>query len=180
MLVSASLRLAENKVYVHTLFYFTGIGITILLMNLLIAVLGQNFELYQDQSEVLFLRARAKMMLELSGRPWRHIANCFFKLVRCRKTENRRRYDLIFFLLIPLLPILIPIGLIFQMQPSGMAHTVSVAFGQCDPYSVPRGTAERCGIWMVVRQDRSMEDLRSLRTEVKDQVGKLEMFGRIC
>ncbi|CAE7751613.1 HMA5, partial [Symbiodinium necroappetens] len=55
----------------HVLFYMTGFGVTILLMNLLVGVLGQNFELYQDRSEILFHRARAKFLLELRKRPWR-------------------------------------------------------------------------------------------------------------
>ena len=60
----------SHYVSAHALFYFTGFGITILLMNVLIAVLGQNFELYQERSEILFQRARAKMLLQLQGRPW--------------------------------------------------------------------------------------------------------------
>eukprot|EP00435_Cladocopium_sp_Y103_P009832 s251_g2.t1 len=60
-----------NYVEAHILFYSTGVGITIMLMNLLVGVLSQNFDRYQDQSEVLFLRARAKMILELQARPWK-------------------------------------------------------------------------------------------------------------
>ena len=59
------------KVEAHILFYITGVGITILLMNLLVGVLSNNFELYEDKSAVLFLRARAKLMLELQNRPWK-------------------------------------------------------------------------------------------------------------
>ena len=57
----------------HTLFYCTGLGITILLMNVLIAVLSQNFELYQGRSEILFQRARAKMLRQLQDRPWAYV-----------------------------------------------------------------------------------------------------------
>eukprot|EP00438_Fugacium_kawagutii_P000456 Skav229755 [mRNA] locus=scaffold1796:89127:90214:- [translate_table: standard] len=55
----------------HLLFYCIGVGITILLMNLLVAVLCQNLELYQGQSSSLFQKTRAKMLLELQSRPWK-------------------------------------------------------------------------------------------------------------
>ena len=42
-------------IYVHVVFYLTGIGVTILLMNLLIGVLGQNYELYQEIFENCFV-----------------------------------------------------------------------------------------------------------------------------
>ena len=60
----------EDYFWVHVLFHVVGVGITVLLMNLLIGVLGQNFEFYQDQNQKLFQRARAKMLWELSCRPW--------------------------------------------------------------------------------------------------------------
>ena len=60
-----------DYMWIHGLFHATRIGITILLMNLSIGVLGQNFELYQDQSPQLFQRARARMMWELGRRPWK-------------------------------------------------------------------------------------------------------------
>eukprot|EP00435_Cladocopium_sp_Y103_P042240 s2865_g11.t1 len=63
-----------NYVEAHILFYITGLAITIMLMNLLVGVLGKNFELYEDQSAALFLRARAKQMLELQNRPWSRIS----------------------------------------------------------------------------------------------------------
>lgn len=53
----------------HVLFYSVGLGITILLMNVLIGVLGSNFDLYQDRAPELFSRARAKLLLEMEGRP---------------------------------------------------------------------------------------------------------------
>lgn len=59
----------EDYIPVHILFYSVGLCFTILLMNLLIGVLSQNFEMYQDRAPELFNRARAKMLLEISGRP---------------------------------------------------------------------------------------------------------------
>ena len=72
------------KVEAHILFYITGVGITILLMNLLVGVLSNNFELYEDQSAVLFLRARAKLMLELQARPWTYT----LQWLSCRLLHN--------------------------------------------------------------------------------------------
>ena len=58
-----------DYVWVHILFYTVGVGITVLLMNVLIGVLSANYDLYEDQSAVLFLRARVKMLVDLQARP---------------------------------------------------------------------------------------------------------------
>ena len=58
-----------DYVWVHMLFYTVGVGITVLLMNVLIGVLSANYDFYEDQSAVLFLRARVKMLVELQIRP---------------------------------------------------------------------------------------------------------------
>jgi len=55
---------------IHATFYVTGLVITILLMNLLVGVLGANYELYEDQSRQLFHRERARMLLDLEKLPW--------------------------------------------------------------------------------------------------------------
>ncbi len=60
-----------NYTAIHGLYYIIGMGITVLLMNLLIGVLGQNFDIYQDQSTMLYLQARAKMLRQIRDRPWR-------------------------------------------------------------------------------------------------------------
>ena len=67
---SVDLDPSTDYFYMHALFYLTGMGITVLLMNLLIGVLGQNFDTYQAQSSMLYLRARAKMLQTLQRRPW--------------------------------------------------------------------------------------------------------------
>ena len=59
-----------SYMYLQVVFFVTGVGITILLMNLLIGVLGQNYEIHTDRAQVLFVRARARMLLEHRGRPW--------------------------------------------------------------------------------------------------------------
>ena len=56
-------------------------------MNLLVGVLSNNFELYEDQSAVLFLRARAKLMLELQARPWTYI----LQWLSCRLLHNEEK-----------------------------------------------------------------------------------------
>lgn len=40
-------------------------------MNVFVAVLCHNLELYQGQSSILFQKARVKMLLELQSRPWK-------------------------------------------------------------------------------------------------------------
>ena len=60
---------STEYVWAHLLFFFTGIGITVLLMNLLIGVLGADFEHYEEKSSELFCRARAKMMKDIGNRP---------------------------------------------------------------------------------------------------------------
>ena len=179
------------QVWAHAVFYVTGFGITVLLMNLLIGVLGNNFELYQDQSDMLFQRARAKMLLELQARPWRHISNWVGRIVKDRLIEYRcGRVALLVVsgcLLIALLPVLLALVvfltillvlcLILQLQPEGIWYAVWVALGfggsQC------QHTMEECSIFLVLRAEPPMEDLRSLRSEMKSQVQKLESLERI-
>lgn len=57
------------------MFYLVGVGITLLLMNLLIGVLGKNYELYEGRAKELFHRERADMLLRISlrARPWRMV-----------------------------------------------------------------------------------------------------------
>ncbi|CAE7522853.1 unnamed protein product [Symbiodinium sp. CCMP2592] len=57
-------------IYLQLCFFGTGIGITVLLMNLLIAILSQNYEMQQDRAQGLFVQARARMLLEVQRRPW--------------------------------------------------------------------------------------------------------------
>ena len=177
------------EVWAHVLFYVTGIGITVLLMNLLIGVLGNNFELYQDQSEVLFQRARAKMLLELQVRPWRHLWNWVAHIVKGLLEYRCGRVALLVvssILLIALLPVLLPLVvflaillflcLVLQMQLQGMKYAMWVALGyggrDCD------NKMEDCSIFLVLRKEPPMEDLRSVRSEMKSRVQKLESLER--
>ena len=195
MLMTARSALAF-QVWAHALFYVTGIGITVLLMNLFIGVLGSNFELYQDQSDVLFQRARAKMLLKLQARPWRHIWNWILpilmdvsrrvaRLVKGLVEYRCGRVALVVVsgsVLIALLPVLLALAvflaillllcLVLQLRPQGMWYAMWVALGyggyacHCE--------MEKCSIFLVLRAEPPMEDLRSRRSELKSQVKTLE------
>ena len=82
-----------DYVWVHMLFYTVGVGITVLLMNVLIGVLSANYDLYEDKSSVLFLRARVKMLVELQTRPGGNLFRYCFPIeslvVRCRGEDKR-------------------------------------------------------------------------------------------
>ncbi|CAE7226024.1 unnamed protein product [Symbiodinium necroappetens] len=60
-------------IYLQLCFFGTGIGITVLLMNLLIAILSQNYEMQQGRAQGLFVQARARMLLEVQLRPWTRV-----------------------------------------------------------------------------------------------------------
>ena len=56
--------------YLQALFFSTGIGVQVLLISLLTGILGSNYELHKDRARVLFLQARARMLLDHERRPW--------------------------------------------------------------------------------------------------------------
>ncbi|CAE7453729.1 Ank3 [Symbiodinium sp. CCMP2592] len=118
-----------DYVWIHGLFHATRIGITILLMNLSIGVLGQNFELYQDQSRQLFQCARARMMWELGRRPW-----------------NRK----------------------FWTKACKQSPTTGASAEQAD----------QCMIWLLTRNDIPPEGFRSIRTDLKMHMQKMESLIR--
>ena len=60
--------------YIQIWFYVTSFLVTILMMNILVGILGANYERYEEQSQVLFVRERARMITILSARPYtRHV-----------------------------------------------------------------------------------------------------------
>ena len=62
--------------YVLMLYLFANLVITVLMMNILVGILGANYERYEEQSQVLFVRERARMITILSARPYtRHVWN---------------------------------------------------------------------------------------------------------
>ncbi|CAE7267952.1 Ank3 [Symbiodinium sp. CCMP2592] len=56
--------------YLQLSFFITGMGITVLLMNLLIGILSANYDTHQGRAQILFVQARARMLLEQQRRPW--------------------------------------------------------------------------------------------------------------
>jgi len=62
---------SEFYVGSHILFYTISFGVAIVLMNLLIGVLGTNYDTYEDLAQQLFLRERARTILNFETRPWR-------------------------------------------------------------------------------------------------------------
>lgn len=53
-----------NYVSVQLFFYMLSVAMSLILMNLFIGVLGQNYEIYENLSKPLFVRERAKVLLE--------------------------------------------------------------------------------------------------------------------
>ena len=164
-------------------------------MNLLIGVLGNNFELYQDQSDVLFQRARAKMMLELRGRLSRRLSNWILSMLKnpARMVKERlmeykcgrvalqvavvvvKTIELIVFL--PFLAVFLLISISLErMRPGAFQLAIKYALWDGLGYGGPGSETrmEDCSIFLVLRAEPPMEDLRSLRSEMKNQVKNLE------
>ena len=89
----------ETKTYLYLqgLFFCTGIGVQVLLMNLLIGILSQNYEMQQGRAQVLFVQSRARMLLEQQRRPWaqlKELRKLFHKLSsRWSKGSNGQRAE---------------------------------------------------------------------------------------
>ena len=167
-------------------------------MNLLIGVLGNNFELYQDRSDVLFQRARAKMMLELRDRLTRRLSNWILLILKdlLRVVGDRRdrlmeykcgrvalwvavvvvkTIELIVFL--PFLAVFLLISVSLErMRPGAIQFAIKYALWDALGYGGDRSDTrmEDCGIFLVRRAEPPLEDLRSLRSEMKSQVKNLE------
>jgi len=62
---------------IHVVFFLAGFSVTIILMNLLIGVLGTNYDIYEDLSRPLFVRERARLCLNYATRPWRKCCSEF-------------------------------------------------------------------------------------------------------
>ncbi|CAE7026093.1 unnamed protein product [Symbiodinium natans] len=61
-------------IYLQLLFFCTGVGVDVLLMNLLIGILSNNYDEHLKRAQVLFVQARARMLLEHQRRPWMRLA----------------------------------------------------------------------------------------------------------
>ena len=161
-----------DYVYVHVLFYMTGVGITVLLMNVLIGVLSSNYERYEAQSVGQFFRARVKMLVELQGRPLGRIVEHIFNfrsggpyrwLFVCLRGFCRIMF---FILFIPCLPCLFIMFLVclpfFRRQ--GMMYTIYCSLGW---FGKGRRPASECRIFLVVRDEPDGNEVRSLRAALK-------------
>ena len=74
--------------WVHALFYITGVGITVLLMNVLISVLSESYNRYAKQAVGEFFRARVNILVELQGRPLRRLWNCLKWACQRNKSQS--------------------------------------------------------------------------------------------
>ena len=162
-----------DYVYVHVLFYMTGVGITVLLMNVLIGVLSSNYERYEAQSVGQFFRVRVKMLVELQGRPLGRIVGRIFNFRSggpCRWLSGRlcRSFCRIMFfiLFIPCLPCLLIMFLaclpFFRVE--GMMYTINCSLGRFGSDDLP---ASKCRIFLVVRNEPDENEVRSLRAALK-------------
>lgn len=79
--------------WVHALFYITGVGITVLLMNVLISVLSENYSKYAAKEKAIgqFFRARVKILVDVQNQPERLAWNCLQWACQKRKTKDRRQ-----------------------------------------------------------------------------------------
>ena len=160
-----------DYVWVHALFYSIGMGITVLLMNMLIGVLGANYERYEDQAVGQFFRARVKMLLELRGRPIRNAAA--FRGGGLRGWISlgvRVLYNIVILVCSPCFLVLFLLSCIF-FRLSGVIYTLRPAFGQ---YGHRGASPSECAIFFVVRDEPDINDVRSLRTELKQRIESLD------
>jgi len=168
---------------VHILFYGVGLGITILLMNLLIGVLGSNFDLYQDRAPELFNRARAKLLLEIEGRPIIRVLRHLGRVAQELNSKGRWHAAILvtsvwtcvavlqslfhFVLLLCALPFLVILTPFCSW--SGVYHTIlRLLKGHFN-----KDDAESQYIWVVQKEHHSGVELRSLHALVKEKVNDL-------
>ena len=159
-----------DYVWVHALFYIVGLGITVLLMNVLIGVLGANYERYEDQAVGQFFKARVNMLVELQCRPLRNVAKfrdgglgwiafCF-RLLR----------NALFVICSPCFLVLIALACMF-CRFTGVRYILRSAVG----LSGRKGeAASECQIFFVVRDEPDVNDVRSLRTELRHRIDAMQ------
>ena len=164
--------------YVHVLFYMTGVGITVLLMNVLIGVLSSNYERYEAQSVGQFFRARVKMLVELQGRPLERIVGHIFNFPRgpyrwpfvCLRGFGRVVFFILFIACLPCLLIMFLVCLLFFYR-WGMMYTIRCSLGWFGDRSDP---ASYCRIFLVVRDEPDGNEVRSVRTALKIPLERIQ------
>mmetsp|Transcript_25452 Transcript_25452/g.46596 ORF Transcript_25452/g.46596 Transcript_25452/m.46596 type:complete len:866 (-) Transcript_25452:127-2724(-) len=69
---------SKHYVWIHVLFYAIALFMTVILMNVFIGILGNNYDLYQDKSEELFMQSRAEIVADsFHTSLWRLLHCCF-------------------------------------------------------------------------------------------------------
>lgn len=160
---------------VHVLFYMTGVGITVLLMNVLIGVLSSNYERYEAQSVGQFFRARVKMLVELQGRPLGHIFNFrregpYRWLFMCLRGFCRMLFFVLFVACLPCLLIMFLVCLLFFRR-RGMMYTIHCSRGRFGNDDLP---ASECRIFLVVREEPDGNEVRSVRGALKISLEEIQ------
>ena len=150
---------------VHVLFYMTGVGITVLLMNVLIGVLSSNYERYEAQSVGQFFRTRVKMLVELQGRPLGRIFSVF-----CRTKIPVILIPLLSLPLIMFLVVCFLVCLLFFRR-RGMKYTIYCSLGLFGDDLLP---ASECRIFLVVRDEPDGNEVRSLRAALKIPLERMQ------
>ena len=168
-----------DYVYVHVLFYMMGVGITVLLMNVLIGVLSSNYERYEAQSVGQFFRARVKMLVELQGRPLGRIVGHIFNFRRggpyrwlfvCLRGFCRIVFFSLFIACLPCLLTMFLVCLLFFRR-RGMMCTIYSSLGLVGKYDLP---ASERSIFLVVRDEPDGNEVRSVRTALKIPLERIQ------
>ena len=171
-----------DYVWVHALFYTIGLGITVLLMNVLIGVLGANYERYEDRAVGQFFRARVNMLVELQCRPLRNVAKFRDGRLGWISRCFRLLLKTLFVICSPCLLVLIALSCIF-CQVSGVMYILRMAFGLFGWFvwsflgcrSLLQGLpASECHIFFVVRDEPDINDVRSVRTELRNRIDAMQ------
>ena len=179
-----------DYIYVHVLFYMTGVGIAVLLMNVLIGVLSSNYERYEDQSVGQFYRTRVKMLVDIQSRANRRIAESFslfqgagrcswlffslrgfcrivLWLCDCLRVSCHLVLSILFIICLPCLLVVCLFSLLFFRR-SGMRHTINCCLAW---HSWP---ARFLTIFLVVREEPDVNEVRSFRTDLKRRIDAME------
>ena len=164
-----------DYVWVHALFYTIGLGITVLLMNVLIGVLGANFERYEDRAVGQFFRARVNMLVELQCRPLRNVAKFRGGVLGWISFCFRLLRNTLLAICSPCFLLLLALSCIFCRY-GGVRYICRCAFGRFDGTNHPHGpaAASDCHIFFVVRDEPDINDVRSLRTELRRRIDAMQ------
>lgn len=71
--------MGDYYVPLHIIFWVTSMAITVILMNLLIGVIGNAYDMRQEKARIYFIRERAAASVTLRRRPWFPIARWLYR-----------------------------------------------------------------------------------------------------